>query len=399
MLVVFDELPTASLLSESGSIDRLRMPNFAGLGRTSTWFSSATTVADETYRAVPAILSGRRPALADRPSARDWPSNLFTLLREQYRVRSLEPATNLCPPETCGGSAPGPLAATRSLLGDSGLILSKALAPQDLADDLPPIVGEQGTHGDPSAAVERFLARLDSTRQPALTVMHVMLPHQPWRFLATGRRYSTPGDGAIPKGFKPPFWTPDEKVVTGHWKRHLIQTAYTDVVLGKILRRLRQDGTFDRSLVIVTADHGISFEPGREMRRATSANLGAAAAVPLFIKRPRQRRGVRVTGPAETVDILPTILDVIGASRDGLERRSLLAPDRPRRPVAVMSSDWSVVRAPIETVLEQRRAVLRKQAPVVEQATQPPGVTSACLRRVARCWRRSTGMGSRTTLG
>ena len=57
VLVVFDELPLATLLDEQGGINSARFKNFAALSRESSWFSNATTVAEMTDYAVPAILT------------------------------------------------------------------------------------------------------------------------------------------------------------------------------------------------------------------------------------------------------------------------------------------------------------------------------------------------------
>ena len=58
VVVLFDEFSGASLAGRDGRIDASRYPNFARLARTSTWYRNATTVADETTSAVPAVLSG-----------------------------------------------------------------------------------------------------------------------------------------------------------------------------------------------------------------------------------------------------------------------------------------------------------------------------------------------------
>jgi hypothetical protein len=56
----------------------------------------------------------------------------------------------------------------------------------------------------------------------------------------------------------------------------------------------------------------MGFRMGGEDRRAvTRANLPSIAAVPLFVKRPRQRRGRISRAYVRTVDVLPTIADVL----------------------------------------------------------------------------------------
>ena len=61
VLVIFDEFAMSSIMTERGTIDAVRYPNFGALARSSTWHRNATTVHDYTFWAVPAILTGMRP--------------------------------------------------------------------------------------------------------------------------------------------------------------------------------------------------------------------------------------------------------------------------------------------------------------------------------------------------
>ncbi len=96
------------------------------------------------------------------------------------------------------------------------------------------------------------------------------------------------------------------------YQRHLLQVGYADRLLGDLLERLRDTGMYDRSLVVVTADHGMSFREGESGRVASQANLEDIAFVPLFVKQPGQERGEVVDHHVETIDVLPTIAEVLG---------------------------------------------------------------------------------------
>ena len=95
-------------------------------------------------------------------------------------------------------------------------------------------------------------------------------------------------------------------------QQHLLQVGYVDRLVGALVRRLEETGLYDRALVVVAADHGIGFEPGGSARSVTEENLPDIAGVPLFVKYPGQRRGLVDRRDAETIDIVPTIADVIG---------------------------------------------------------------------------------------
>jgi len=104
-MLVFDELPMASLLDETGQVDAARWPNFARLADTSHLFSNATTIGFTTERAVPAMLTGRYETRA-APVYSLYPENLFTLLGDIYDASSDDPLVDLCPPSICNDRPP-----------------------------------------------------------------------------------------------------------------------------------------------------------------------------------------------------------------------------------------------------------------------------------------------------
>jgi arylsulfatase A-like enzyme len=111
------------------------------------------------------------------------------------------------------------------------------------------------------------------------------------------------------------------------YQRHLLQLGLADRLLGELLARLRRLGLFRDALVVVVADHGIGFRVGVERRTVTPGNVEDLAPVPLLVKLPGQRRGRIVDAHVETIDVLPTILDVaqVRTTRE-MDGRSLLRP-------------------------------------------------------------------------
>ena len=100
---------------------------------------------------------------------------------------------------------------------------------------------------------------------------------------------------------------------TQAYQRYLLQLGFADREVGRLLARLRDTGDLDRSLVIVTADHGIAFRAGRGRRAADGGSLPEIANVPLFVKAPDQKKGRTDDGPARTIDVLPTIAKTLAA--------------------------------------------------------------------------------------
>jgi arylsulfatase A-like enzyme len=63
---------------------------------------------------------------------------------------------------------------------------------------------------------------------------------------------------------------------------------------------------------VVTADHGIAFQAGRDARRVTRSTAPAILSVPFFLKLPGQRRGGISERFVRAVDVAPTIAAALG---------------------------------------------------------------------------------------
>jgi hypothetical protein len=316
VLVVFDELPLNSLLDGGGRIDEVRFPNFARLAAGSTWFARNTTVGEGTTHAVPAILTGLFPRAGQFPVYADHPQNLFTLLGRTTRLHVVDEETHLCPARLCPNLQGSFGGRAKTLLEDTGIVYLHELLPPSLAGGIPSIANgwgdflqDAGGHHDPGLIPPSFRQSLRPQRRPTLWYLHVLLPHSPWTYLPSGRRYSVrpaPGWGSDE------IWNDNQAAVDQYWQRHLLQVGYADTVLARIVARLRSTGLYNRALLVVTADHGVSFRAAQKRRPLSPANLQDIAFVPLFVKLPHQTRGRVVLEPSRNTDILPTVAAALG---------------------------------------------------------------------------------------
>ena len=112
-------------------------------------------------------------------------------------------------------------------------------------------------------------------------------------------------------------------------QRHFLQTGFADLLLQELWRHLKREGMWDNSLIVVAADHGIAFIKGRrDRRRLDRGNYGEIAPIPLFIKAPGQKQGKVNDAYVETIDILPTIFDILNINpKVKMDGRSAYQPD------------------------------------------------------------------------
>ena len=63
-------------------------------------------------------------------------------------------------------------------------------------------------------------------------------------------------------------------------QRHLLQVGFVDRFVGGLMDRLQTQGIYDESLIIVTADHGSSFQHGKARRTRDESDPADVLMVP-----------------------------------------------------------------------------------------------------------------------
>jgi sulfatase-like protein len=391
IFVVLDELPVMAVTDRSGKIDPVRYPNLAALAGDATLYRNATTVSYDTVKAVPALLTGMRPKLDLLPVFADHPRNLFTLLRGKYRLNVHEAATHLCPQSICLREADEESLDTRmsSLFSDVSVLYAHIVAPPSYERRLPNVTtgwgdflsddAGGGAEGGELDQWTSFLASLDTGERPVLNFLHLLLPHGPWRLFPSCRSNvfgdsgrHTPG---LPAGDL--RWQKDDWLVSQSHQRFLLQVQCVDALVGQLTERLRRLGEYDRSLIVVASDHGVSVRPGQLRRRVegeSPTNLADIAFPLMLVKRPGQDEGEVADRHVETIDLVPTIAEIAGVPLpwevDGRpvsdERRG---PDQ----VRILGKDV-LVTAPLDALVRARDALVDRQLGMFGEGEDEPGI-------------------------
>src|SRR6266545_290561 len=326
VMIFLDEFPLQSLLDSGGQIDARVYPNFARFAGDATWYRNATGIAGWTPNAVPGMLRGMYPGdelkgLA--PDIHSYPNNLFTMFGHYYNLKVFETVTQLCQPGKCGQTR---LSTTFTDLAEETAKLYKSITwpadlppmPASIGED--PVVGAAAKKKGPTAyfgnlkydqvkRVKTFAQSISADDpQPTLYFLHLLLPHAPWRYLPDGRVYNAESlpTPMIERGVWP------TSVQQLNQKRHLLQLAYTDKLIGTVIDRLQQQGLYERSVVLMTADHGEGFTAGDRTRGLGARNAAQLMWVPMLLKAPHQTEGRVDDRNWEHVDLLPTLADLAG---------------------------------------------------------------------------------------
>ena len=115
------------------------------------------------------------------------------------------------------------------------------------------------------------------------------------------------------------------------------EIAYADSQIGALLAELDDLGVRDRTLVVYTADHGEGLgEHGEDTHSLLTYD--ATLHVPLVLSAPAALpRGRVIASPVSLVDVVPTVLSLLGLPREGALDGIDLTQPPPRRRAACSS--------------------------------------------------------------
>ena len=131
---------------------------------------------------------------------------------------------------------------------------------------------------------------------------------------------------------------------------------WADLKVGELIDRLKEMGLYEDTLILVTSDHGEEFgEHGMFLH--DQGGYEEYIAVPLIVKLPgNARAGSRLASFGATVDLMPTILDLVGVEPpDYIQGHSLVPTLAADEPVRDMVHQYSVLRTADKKLFFQHR--------------------------------------------
>ena len=346
-VMVLDEFPLAAVLRPDGTLNGELYPNIAALAEESTWFRNASAEVASTYRSVPEILSGVRSEEDDLPIHHDFPRNLFTLFGGAYPVNNYEVVTDMCPPDTCERPPDQPLS---QALSDAVLVYRHRVLPEAMRSGLPAVDHAWGSFGsdvqrdasesndppvttpsgepDPMArmdeipehdggrlgqagALTREMRRI--TGEPAVNLIHVLLPHHPYELTPWG---VTSVDAWVPSAMPGPDEPDHERAFAELYAMQAMQVAAVDQMVGEVVAHLRAVGAWDTGTFVLVSDHGVDITAPNFTRHISPENEDGVLRIPLFVRAPGRTEAAIRDEPATTLDVLPSIIDLAGAEAD-----------------------------------------------------------------------------------
>jgi len=202
--------------------------------------------------------------------------------------------------------------------------------------------------GGPVTQVQTLLdvaERAAQSSRATLHFVHALLPHRPWELTPDLRKHKWLGS--------------DKKTgdvldtARDEYQEFLLQAAAADSLVDNLVTKLQRSANWDRTMLIVTSDHGMTFELGEWKRKTVNPkNLGSVEDIyrpPLFIKYPDQSTAKVDDCPAMGIDILPTVAAATGIesgwSFDGVDLAAE-CPPRTTREVIWLEGKTTMTSGP-----------------------------------------------------
>lgn len=341
LLISFD-----ALAAEDLSVYGYRLPtspNIEAFGRNSTVFENFYSASTFTTSSIATMLTGVYPSehfvyqLSGRLRAQDVDRSLLHQLREggfatgafvsspyaYYLVESMKHEYNFLPqPVFQPGGLQYLWSATSPLHQHSGfgnrmdeyndLMLTWNTAgglPMDLLHRYPTV--------ESFAQAESILDKLP---EGFFLWLHVMTPHSPYRPDAASQgtfipnseflKFENEDDDGVQRWT--PHYAPDQQRQVDQRRLAYDEFVLTaDRAFGSFMSAVEKSGKLSNTTVVLTADHGESFEGGiyqHENRYMTRPEIH----IPLIIRTPNQQQGRRIAFAADQTALAPTILELAG---------------------------------------------------------------------------------------
>ena len=171
------------------------------------------------------------------------------------------------------------------------------------------------------AMIDQALAWMKKNRgKPFFIYLHIMSPHQPYPPKAADRLFVPEEESDALDQVRSKFrnklnesarnWTIDEL----EYLRALYDSnlRHSDTQVGRLYSAFEKKGLADNTLFIITSDHGENLGDHGALNHG-GPPWDSATHVPLIMTCPgRIPAGVRVQGLTESIDIMPTIVDLCG---------------------------------------------------------------------------------------
>ena len=206
---------------------------------------------------------------------------------------------------------------------------------------------------------------------PWFAYVHYMDPHHPYSAPKPYSRWFNPGyegeeTGEIDKGESDDlghaieFYSKNPDRLEQLATMYDNEIAFVDKKIGELFDWLRERGLYDETVILIMADHGEMFLEHGYLKHSRGV-YSELIHVPLMLKIPGYGGANRTATHVQTIDIMPTIFDILGIEVDQrLMGQSIFDfIDQPNRPILSENLRMQESRNPQRSVILEEHKLIK----------------------------------------
>jgi hypothetical protein len=330
-IIVFDEFSGLTLQTKTRVLDKKRYPNWAALLDDSDYFPNALTTNTITNKAIPSILTGNSSDENGLLSA----NNLLATFASMGPINSY---SKVVPADLNTFES---WKSIETFSTDLLTIYFHLLTHKEWAEEYLGTIPETWANFGLFKSKSNWSFYGASSFDPWISMaiesgtsfnfLHILFPHGPYGMTPSGKSSWAPSE-ILEKSKTKENFEASQTYINVVYHSYMLQAAYTDKMIGQFITELKRKGIYKKSLIIVTADHGVSYDKTGVSRRQlkTRESWANIISVPLIIKYPQSDQGRTVNTVVTSLDIVPTIFSVLGINpvwkTDGENLDKLIKP-------------------------------------------------------------------------
>jgi len=372
--IIFDELSGILVRGKKNTIDATLYPHLASLAETSTWYPNYTTFTSSTTPNLISMMSGFSPVGRNKFTK----STLSTLPTIHAGISAYVPVKIWETRNVLDHGKTIEIARLMSWKFYTRIVLLVYCAGVFSSSwvDVPDLQLLAGMPTPSSAKSQKAFKRgflsyvnsfLRSLRlgEANIYLFYSIIPHHSYFLNPDGSLIviHPVKDGVPARSFK--CFHPYDAIERGEtsyniYRSYINQVRFVDSIIGQVINVMKNKGLFERSLIIISSDHGTGYNdtaPGRyKSFRGEQELLSKMMNLvpPLIIKYPKQNEKKISTIYARPYDIAATIADVLGVKpswdMDGINLRDKNFPRRKRFFGDVDPLDYEIKVTPPGTI-------------------------------------------------
>jgi hypothetical protein len=322
LLVILDEVNFNAMTNEAGEVQEM-YPTLKEFSNQSTNYTKAFASAAYTHLSIPAMLSGLPPTV--NSNERSLPE----VITPGIQVKTISfNGKNLFQVKSVGSG----ISNQTILESDNRILVSNFVFPESILNQLniSSINGKWSNFAIIESAddmQELTPEYFKNSVGPELYMFHTETNHHPWAQDAEGRFTHLKALPTLQGDYlfgaedcdvclAPWGYVTEEKTIQAK-RMYTNNLVWTDKVLKDLFSKIQNAGIWNELTVVVTADHGITFNSKEDGRNPQNIDelWSQLAHVPLMIKYPNQVEKIVNNSATTNIRISSTIADALGLAK------------------------------------------------------------------------------------